>query len=185
MMPIRPDFCLLLGAMLLGSAITLPAPALASDRAAYKTDPVWTGGPLAHLSKYIGTEDNRAVLDDPKVIAGMKRQLRENYGTVRERLLSQPHIIGFYAFSIALGGSLPAQNNQAQAAALVIDLTNSLVFTGLRSGGKTIIYGNRGPDLKNPDYGELPFMLRVWAAQIAHQPLADEPPATNFEWRFE
>lgn len=159
--------------------------AQANDQTMYNRDhPVWHGHSLARLSKYIGTDNNRAVLDDPEVIDAMKGQLGGSYKAVRERLLGNPAIIGFNLLFLDLRGSLTAQNNQEQAAILIINLTNSIIYTGLLTGGKTIVYGNHGPDEDKPLYGELPEQLRLWVAQTANQDYADEPPTKNFEWHF-
>ena len=150
----------------------------------YNKHPVWHGSSLAHLSQYIGTDNNRAVLDDPKIVRSMKHLLLENYQTVRERLLERPAIIDFYLYFIGLRGSLTGGNDQAEAALLVIDLTNGMIYSGLQTNGKIIVFGNHGPDIHQPHYIELPQQLRLWVADAAYQTYADEPPSKNFEWRY-
>lgn len=178
-------FRLSLEAMLLGGLLVLSvSTAKAENQTLRHADPVWHGNSLAHLSKYIGTDNNQAVLDDPEVAAAMKQQLRENYEAARERLLSRPGIIDFYLFFIVLEGSLDARDNHIEAAILVLDLTNGLTYTGPETGGTTIVYGNHGPDIRSPDYGELPWPLLVWVKQTELQHIAWEPPTKNFEWKF-
>lgn len=173
-------------AFLLSNLVLSPT-ASADDqflRHLHRLVPIWQGGRLAQLSKYIGTENNWAVLDDPQVADSMKWLLRDKYDAVHARLSSHPGVIGFYLFFIVLRGSLPAKDNHVEAAILVIDLTNGGLYAGLQTGGKTTVYGNHGPDEDAPEYVELPEPLRLWVADAANQIYASEPPAENFEWKF-
>lgn len=178
-------FRLPLAAFVLCLGLAIPPAAGAWDNQALRhADPVWKDGGLEHLSKYIGTDNNRAVLDDPYVAKTMKWKFHENYEAIRERLLSSRHIISFDIFFMTLAGSLPARNNHIEAACLVIDLSNGILYAGLQSGGKMIVYGNHGPDLNHPDYGELPIPLLMWVKLSDALRAIDEPPTKNFEWRF-
>tara|TARA_R110001592_G_scaffold64194_2_gene197417 strand:- start:13664 stop:14245 length:582 start_codon:yes stop_codon:yes gene_type:complete len=182
---ISSRLCAPVAALALWAGLAFPPAAGADDQTmSYGGNPVWRDGRLAHLSKYIGTQNNRAVLDDPYVADYMRWELRDKYEAVRERLLSSPHVINYDLFSIVLGGSLSAKDNHIEAAILVVDLTNGGLYTGLESGGRTIVFGNRGPDENNPYYGELPWPLLFWVKQAELQQIGGEPPTKNFEWKY-
>ena len=171
--------------MFLWSGLIFPQSAGADSQTTHHArDPVWQGGRLAHLSKYIGTENNKAVLDDPYVADYMKWILRDKYEAVRARLLSSPGVIEYYVYFIVLRGSLPAEDNHIEAATLVVNLANGGLYAGLQTGGKTIVYGNHSPDENHPDYGDLPWPLLFWVKQEELQHIGWEPPKENFEWKF-
>lgn len=177
--------CAPVAALALWAGLIFPPAAGADDQTMrYSRNPVWQDGRLAHLSTYIGTENNRAVLDDPYVTDYMKWELRDKYEAVRERLLSSPGVIEYYLFFIVLRGSLSAKDNHIEAATLVVNLTNGVHYTGLTSGGRTIVFGNHGPDENNPSYGELPWPLLFWVKQTELQQIGWEPPTKNFEWKY-
>lgn len=185
-MRIVPSWLYASAAMLfLWSGLAFTPSAKADDHAKYYAlNPVWQGGRLAHLSKYIGTENNLAVLDDPYVADSMKLVLGEDSTAVRERLLSSPGVIEYHLFFIVLRGSLPAKENHTEAATLIVNLTNGGLYAGLQTGGKTVVFGNHGPDEINPDYGELPWPLLFWVKQQTLQHIGWVPPKENFEWKF-
>lgn len=173
----------LVATAILCSGLAFPSPVAADEQALRDLIPVWQSGRLARLNKYIGTQGNWAVLDDPYVVDSMKWVLRDKYETVRARLLSNPGVIDYYLFFIVLRGSLPTKGNHVEAAILVVDLTNGGLYAGLETGGKTIVFGNHGPDDDAPDYGELPWPLLFWVKQSELQHIGGEPPTINFEWR--
>ncbi len=173
-----------IGVLLLWAGMGFAFTTQANDRSMdFGGNPVWKDGRLAHLSKYIGTENNRAVLEEPYIIEQLKWDLQDRYDLFRKAILDTPVIIGFDLFHIVLRGFAPGPNKEGVEAILVVNLRNGWAFPGIRIGKKRIVYGNKGPDEKDPTFGELPWPLLIWSRYDEIWRMFDKPPTENFEWK--